>query len=92
MLDAYDGSVLVKACARLGAMDREPARHDAHVALDLDAGLWTIGKGRDGMKRGYYHLTPLPTQVVAMLRDLKKTSGVWPLPSCFWHRTRLFAG
>ena len=43
--------------------------------LDLDAGLWTINKGRDLMKRGYAHVTPLPTQAVAMLRELHRITG-----------------
>ena len=32
-LDTYDGSELVKACARLCAVDREPPWRDAHPAL-----------------------------------------------------------
>lgn len=43
--------------------------------LDLDAALWTIKKGREGMKRGYFHLTPLPRQAVAMLRELQDVTG-----------------
>ncbi len=43
--------------------------------LDLDGALWTIEKGREGMKRGYSHLTPLPHQAVAMLRDLHRLTG-----------------
>ena len=77
-LDAYDGSVLVKACARLALWTANRpgiTRTLRWAELDLDAGLWTIEKGRNGMKRGYYHLTPLPTQAVAVLRDVKKISG-----------------
>jgi integrase len=77
-LDAYDGSVLVKACARLALWTANRpgiTRTLRWAELDLGAGLWTIEKGRDGMKRGYYHLTPLPTQAVAMLRDVQKISG-----------------
>ncbi len=77
-IDAYDGSVLVKACARLALWTANRpgiTRTLRWAELDLDADLWTIEKGRDGMKRGYYHLTPLPTQAVAMLRDMKKISG-----------------
>ena len=43
--------------------------------IDLDAGLWTIAKGRELMKRGYAHTTPLPTQAVAMLRELHNKTG-----------------
>ena len=43
--------------------------------IDLDAALWTITKGRKGMKLGYAHLTPLPAQAIAMLRELNDLSG-----------------
>ena len=50
----------------------------AHV--DLDAALWTIQARR--MKRTYHgkengdpHLVPLPTQAVAILRELLADSG-----------------
>jgi integrase len=79
-LDAYDGSVLVKACARLALWTANRpgiTRTLRWTELDLDAGLWTIDKGRDGMKRGYYHLTPLPAQAVGMLGDLKGISGAF---------------
>jgi integrase len=32
-------------------------------------------RGREGMKRGYFHLTPLPRQAVAMLRELQNVTG-----------------
>lgn len=77
-LDAYDGSPLVKACARLAlwTANRPGVTRTLRWAeLDLDGGIWTIEKGREGMKRGYYHLTPLPTQAVQMLRDIQPISG-----------------
>jgi integrase len=77
-LDAYEGSTLVKACARLALWTANRpgvTRTLRWTELDLNAGIWTIEKGRDGMKRGYYHLTPLPTQVVAMLSDVHRISG-----------------
>src|SRR5580765_332007 len=43
--------------------------------LDLDNAIWTIDRRRPGMKRGYYHVTPLPTQAVALLCDLQKVTG-----------------
>jgi integrase len=43
--------------------------------INLDEALWTIEKGREGMKRGYSHLTPLPYQAVAMLRELHALTG-----------------
>ena len=77
-LERYTGSALVKACTRLALWTANRpgiTRTLRWSELDLDAGLWTIEKGRDGMKRGYYHLTPLPTQAVAMLREVRKISG-----------------
>ncbi len=77
-LEAYAGSDLVKACARLALWTANRpgvTRTLRWDELDLDAGLWTIRKGREGMKRGYSHLTPLPKQAVEMLRDIKSSSG-----------------
>ena len=45
--------------------------------VDLNAALWTIDKGREGMKGGYYHLTPLPRQAVAMLREVHNLTGTF---------------
>lgn len=77
-LDAYDGSDLVKACARLALWTANRpgvTRSLRWSELDLDNALWTIEKGREGMKRGYFHQTPLPRQAVAMLREVQKISG-----------------
>jgi len=77
-LYAYDGSELVVACAKLALWTANRpgvTRALRWDELDLDARLWTIQKGREGMKRGYFHLTPLPTQAVAMLRELQKITG-----------------
>jgi integrase len=77
-LDAYDGSELVQACAKMALWTANRpgvTRTLRWEELDLDAGLWTIRKGREGMKRGYFHLTPLPRQAVAMLRELQNVTG-----------------
>jgi len=77
-LDAYDGSNLVKACARLAlwTANRPGVTRTLHWdELDLEAGIWTIRKGREGMKRGYFHLTPLPTQAIEMLREIRAKTG-----------------
>jgi integrase len=77
-LDDYDGSELVKACTRLALWTANRpgvTRTLRWKELDLDTGLWTIQKGREGMKRGYSHLTPLPKQAVAMLREVHRTTG-----------------
>ncbi|MBS0590892.1 MAG: integrase arm-type DNA-binding domain-containing protein [Proteobacteria bacterium] len=79
-LDAYTGSQLVKACAMLAlwTANRPGVTRTLRWAeLDLDAALWTIERHRPGMKRGYYHVTPLPTQAVALLRDLHKLTGTF---------------
>lgn len=77
-LNAYDGSTLVKHCAQLALWTANRpgvTRTVRWSEIDLDAGIWTIEKDREGMKLGYYHLTPLPTQAVAMLREVQKISG-----------------
>jgi integrase len=77
-LDDYDGSELVKACTRLALWTANRpgvTRTLRWKELDLDAGLWTIQKGREGMKRGYSHLTPLPKQAIALLREVQRTTG-----------------
>lgn len=77
-LDAYDGSELVRACAKLALWTANRpgvTRTLRWDELDLGAKLWTIRKGREGMKRGYFHLTPLPRQAVAMLRELRNVTG-----------------
>lgn len=77
-LDTYDGSPVVKACAWLALWTANRpgiTRTLRWDELDLDAGLWTIDKEREGMKRGYYHLTPLPTQAVALLREAQNING-----------------
>jgi integrase len=77
-LDTCDGSELVKACARLSLWTANRpgvTRTLRWDELDLEAGLWTIRRGREGMKRGYFHLTPLPKQAIAMLRGLQNVTG-----------------
>ena len=77
-LNAYDGSTLVVSCARLSLWTANRpgvTRSLKWSELDLDAGLWTIQKGREGMKRGYFHVTTLPRQAVEMLRDIQRITG-----------------
>lgn len=45
--------------------------------LDLDGALWTIERDRELMKGGYRHLTPLPTQAVALLREIHRLTGTF---------------
>ena len=76
-LEGYDASTMVKCCAKLALWTANRpgvTRSVKWSELDLDAGVWTIDKGREGMKRGYFHLTPLPTQAIAMLREIQPIS------------------
>ena len=77
-LDAYQGSVIVKACAWMAMWTANRpgiTRTLRWSELDLDKELWTIEKGRKGMKRGYRHLTPLPTQALSLLKEIQQISG-----------------
>lgn len=79
-LDAYQGSALVKGATWLAlwcANRPGVTRTLRWSEIDLDQALWTIPKGREGMKRGYSHVTPLPRQAVAMLRDLHRITGTY---------------
>ena len=79
-LDAYIGSRLTKGAILLALWTANRpgvTRTLRWCEIDLDNALWTIEKGREGMKRGYAHLTPLPRQAVAMLRDLHKSTGTF---------------
>ena len=77
-LDRYEGSTLVVACAKLSLWTANRpgvTRTLKWSELDLDQGLWMIEKNREGMKRGYSHLTPLPTQAVTMLQEVHRITG-----------------
>jgi integrase len=79
-LDAFTGSPLTLGAIRLALWTANRpgvTRTLRWSELDLDAGLWTIEKGREGMKRGYSHMTPLPCQAVAMLRELHQLTGTF---------------
>lgn len=77
-LDAYEGSELTRVCTWLllwTANRPGVTRSLKWSELDLDAGLWTIPKGRVGMKLGYAYVTPLPRQAVDALRRLQALTG-----------------
>jgi len=77
-LDNYPGSQLTKAATWLAIWTANRpgvTRTLKWSEIDLPGALWTIPKGRDGMKRGYAHLTPLPSQAVALLREIQKSTG-----------------
>ncbi|MCB1609766.1 MAG: integrase arm-type DNA-binding domain-containing protein [Xanthomonadales bacterium] len=79
-LDAFDASPLVKGAAKLSLWTANRPGVTRTVRwdeIDLDGALWTIAKGREGMKRGYAHLTPLPRQAVTMLREIHSLTGTF---------------
>jgi integrase len=78
VLDSFPASPFVKGATMLALWTANRpgvTRTLRWSEVDLDAALWTIESGREGMKRGYSHLTPLPRQAVAMLRELHRLSG-----------------
>lgn len=79
-LDAFKASPLVKGATMLALWTaNRPGviRTLRWSELNLDDALWIIEKGREGMKRGYAHLTPLPIQAVSMLREIWKLTGTF---------------
>jgi integrase len=79
-LNAFEASPLVKGATMLAlwTANRPGVTRTLRWAeLDLEAALWTIEKGRPGMKRQYSHLTPLPRQAVAMLQEFRAISGTF---------------
>lgn len=82
-IHAYKGGPLVTVALRLAPLlYQRPGNLRAMewAELDLDAALWTIPGGK--MKRtvkdketGPPHLVPLPSQAVALLRDLQPLTG-----------------
>jgi len=80
---AYKGGPLVRTALQLAPLlYQRPGnlREMEWVELDLDAALWTIPSAK--MKRtkeekenGLPHVVPLPTQAVALLRDLQPLTG-----------------
>lgn len=79
-LDEYTGSPLTIGAIRLALWTANRpgvTRTLRWSELDLDDALWMIEKDRDGMKRGYRHLTPLPSQAVALLHELHKMTGTF---------------
>jgi integrase len=72
-LDAIDSSPFVKGIINLVIWTGSRpgiTRTLRWTELDLDQALWTIEAKREGMKRGYKHVVPLPRQAVEMLRAL----------------------
>jgi integrase len=79
-LDSIDASPLVKGAAMMALWTANRpgvTRTLRWDEVDLDGALWTIPKGREGMKRGYAHLTPLPRQAVTLLREVHRSTGTF---------------
>lgn len=79
-LEGFDASPLVKGAAMLALWTANRpgvTRTLRWKELDLDEATWTIGRDREGMKRGYSHLTPLPRQAVEMLREIHAITGTF---------------
>lgn len=47
------------------------------IEVDIENATWTIQQGREGMKCGYSHSTPLPRQAVKMLKELYAITGAF---------------
>ncbi|MBN9371561.1 MULTISPECIES: site-specific integrase [unclassified Hydrogenophaga] len=79
----YKGGLVVRAALQLAPMlfQRPTELRAAEWSeFDLDAALWTIQAKRmkrtyDGKANGDPHLVPLPTQAVAILRELHHLTG-----------------
>ena len=79
-LHKSDSSPLVKAAVMLTLWTANRpgvTRTLRWTEIDLEQAIWTIERNREGMKRGYLHHTPLPTQAVAMLRDVHRMTGTF---------------
>lgn len=77
-LNSVDASPIVKGATMLSLWTANRpgvTRTLRWNELDLENAIWSISKGREEMKRGYSHITPLPTQAVAMLRDIQQLTG-----------------
>jgi integrase len=79
----YQGGPIVRTALQLAPMlFQRPGelRGMAWAELDLDVALWTIPamrmkRGIDGKTNGDPHLVPLPTQAVALLKQLQPLTG-----------------
>jgi integrase len=80
-LKQYGGSEMTKSAIWLAlwTANRPGVTRTARWSeIDFDKELWVIGKDREGMKGGYAHVTPLPSQAIDMLRRLHRMTGHYP--------------
>lgn len=86
-IKGYRGGAVVRAALQLAPMlfqRPNELRGMAWAELDLEHGLWSIAPARmkrnqDGKLHGAAHLVPLPTQAVAILKELQTLTGNGPL-------------
>lgn len=84
---AYRGSLAVRAGLQLAPMlFQRPGelRAAAWNEIDMEGALWTIPaarmkRGTEGKRYGEPHYVPLPAQAIAILTELKKTTGAGTL-------------
>lgn len=82
-IEGYQGSAVVRAALKLSPiLFQRPGelRCATWAEFDLDGALWTIPakrmkRDKKGKETSIPHLVPLPTQAVAILRDLHFISG-----------------
>lgn len=82
-IQAYRGGPIVRAALQLAPiLFQRPGelRAAAWSEIDLEQGIWTIPPARmkrekDGKEHGDAHLVPLPTQAVAILKELHRLTG-----------------
>ncbi|MCB2052110.1 MAG: integrase arm-type DNA-binding domain-containing protein [Novosphingobium sp.] len=82
-IKGYKGGLIVRAALQLAPMlFQRPTelRAAEWTEIDLDGALWTIQARRmkrtiSGKENGDPHLVPLPSQAVAILRDLHQLTG-----------------
>lgn len=82
-IQAYRGGPIVRAALQLAPiLFQRPGelRAAAWSEIDLEQGIWTIPPARmkrekDGKEHGDAHLVPLPTQALAILKELHRLTG-----------------
>lgn len=78
-IDGYQGTAVVKAALSLAPLvfvRPGNLRQAEWKEIDLDAATWRIPAEK--MKSGEPHIVPLPSQAIAILREIKKLTGQRP--------------
>lgn len=80
-IDSYSGTFVVKSALKLAPLvfiRPGELRAAKWADIDLEAGLWTYTPPKTRNQTQLEHVIPLPTQAVAILRDLHAHSGHSP--------------